>query len=489
MGRPQIFFFAVLLSLLGGSSWALEAPELASPETKTCIACHRVYTPGIVGDWLESRHSKVTPWAALKKPKLERRVSAEAVPETQSKFVVGCFECHGQNPEAHKDNFQHMGFRINVVVSPGDCKTCHPAEVKQYSGSKKAQANLNLIKNPVYSLLVDTITSLKEAEGSKVIQRSPSDFTRWETCLACHGTEVRVRGMKKVETEMGVIEVPDLENWPNQGVGRINPDGTRGACTPCHPRHAFSLRDARRPYTCSQCHLDPDVPAWDVYHESKHGNIFEARGGNWNFDSVPWTLGKDFKAPTCSTCHNALVVDPQGTVLAERTHDFGARLWVRLFGLIYSHPQPKSGATYEIRNPDGLPLPTTFDGRIASEYLIDAKEQARRKSAFQKICKGCHNTDWVQGHFEKFENTVRETDRMVLAATKLMLKAWETGKADKENPFDEEVEQLWIRQWLFYANSIRYASAMTGAPDYATFKHGWWYLTETLQKLKGKLKE
>jgi hypothetical protein len=43
---------------------------------------------------------------------------------------------------------------------------------------------------------------------------------------------------------------------------------------------------------------------------------------------------------------------------------------------------------------------------------------------------------------------------------------------------------MWIRQWLFYANSIKYASAMTGAPDYATFKHGWWNLTENLQHMK-----
>lgn len=39
-------------------------------------------------------------------------------------------------------------------------------------------------------------------------------------------------------------------------------------------------------------------------------------------------------------------------------------------------------------------------------------------------------------------------------------------------PDDEVVEQKWIAQWLVYANSVRYASAMSG-PDYATFKNGW----------------
>jgi hypothetical protein len=73
---------------------------------------------------------------------------------------------------------------------------------------------------------------------------------------------------------------------------------------------------------------------------------------------------------------------------------------------------------------------------------------------------------------------------MTLSATKLMTEAWEKGIEDKANPFDEQIEKLWIRQWLFYTNSIRYASAMTGAPDYAAFKNGWWDLSENLQKMR-----
>ena len=74
---------------------------------------------------------------------------------------------------------------------------------------------------------------------------------------------------------------------------------------------------------------------------------------------------------------------------------------------------------------------------------------------------------------------------MTLAATKLMSDVWGNGIEDKTNPFDESIEQLWIKQWLFYANSIRYSSAMTGAPDYTSFKNGWWYLNENLQNMKG----
>jgi len=288
--------------------------------------------------------------------------------------------------------------------------------------------------------------------------------------------------MKKIFSKMGDIDVPDLANWPNQGVGRINPDGSLGACTSCHPRHNFSIEVARKPYTCSQCHLEPDVPAFEVYKESKHGNIFFSMQHEWNWNSVPWRVGKDFQAPTCATCHNSLITTPDNKVIVSRTHDFGARLWVRLFGLIYTHPQPKNGKTYVIKNKEGLPLPTSFTGELASEYLIDKNEQMRRQIEMKKVCQGCHNTDWVNQHFVKLDATIAETDRMSLSATLLLQKAWNEGLADPANPFDETIERLWTKQWFFYANSVRYASAM-GGPDFATFKNGWWELTANLHEM------
>ncbi len=465
-----------------------EGTPSISQETAACLNCHKTYTPGIVEDWERSLHAKTTPASALKKPEIRRRMSAKKVPATLEKVVVGCYECHSLNAEKHKDNFDHMGFNINVVVSPQDCSICHPVETRQYSGSKKAHAMGNLTKNPVFNLLVETILSKKEVEGGRVVQKGASDFTRQETCFSCHGTEVAVSGKETVQTAMGGVEVPKLTNWPNQGVGRINPDGSMGACTPCHPRHQFSIEVARKPYTCSQCHLEPDVPAWNVYKESKHGNIYFSNYQKWNFNAVPWRVGKDFQTPTCASCHNSLITSPDGKVVAERTHDFGSRLWVRLFGLIYSHPQPKHGDTSVLKNKDGLPLPAAFTGEIAKEGLIDEKEQANRKKVTTGVCIQCHGTSWANNHFAKLEHTIKEVDRMTVASTLLLVDAWTHGLAEGlpqgKNPFDEAIEQMWIRQWLFYANSVKYASAMTGAPDYATFKNGWWNLTENLQRMK-----
>jgi hydroxylamine dehydrogenase len=466
-----------------GKAKTVAVPSVSS-QTQDCLDCHTSVTPGIVKDWETSRHSRVMVGDAIKKPPLQRRVSADNPPAALREHVVGCYECHSRNTDKHKDSFDHFGYRINVIVSPSDCATCHPAEVSQYEESKKADAYGNLMKNPVYHELVSTIDGMKKIDGNKIVSAAPSDDALNESCLGCHGTVVQVAGTETIQSDMGDAVVPKLTNWPNQGVGRINPDGSKGSCTSCHARHSFSIEVARKPYTCAQCHLEPDVPAWEVYRESKHGIMFMSKGDKWNMEDVPWVVGKDFKAPTCATCHNALLTAPDGSVIARRSHDFGSRLWVRLFGLIYSHPQPKSGDTTIIKNTEGLPLPTTFAGEAASAFLIDSAEQSKRLAGMEAICRSCHSTPWTTGHFAHLETVVHETDGMTQAATQLVSQAWKKGIQDKTNPFDEEIEKMWVEQWLFFSNTMRYSSAMTGAPDYQAFKHGWWDMSKNLQQMK-----
>jgi len=331
--------------------------------------------------------------------------------------------------------------------------------------------------------LGDTIDGVKDFNDGKLNELPPSHLTMGETCYACHGTEIKVDGMKIVVTDFDDIEVPNLTNWPNHGVGRINPDGSKGSCTSCHPRHSFSIEIARKPYTCGQCHLEPDVPAYNIYKESKHGNIFDSQKEKYDFGTVPWVVGKDFNSPTCATCHNSLITNLEGDVISERSHDFADRLWTRILGLIYSHPQPKTGKTFEIKNADGLPLPTTFDGQAASDFLLTKDEQNERMDKMGAVCKACHSTSYTEAQFKKIDLVNKETDLMVKAATDLMSNAWENKIEDNTNPFDEQMEILWQRQWLFYANSVRYGTAMMG-PDYGAFKNGWWELSQTLQRMK-----
>lgn len=485
------FTFLFLLSLLLSFTAALDNnnPAPLSDESQECVDCHMDVTPGIVLDWNHSRHAQVTPGMALEKPAIKRRMSSPSAPPGWNDTAVGCYECHSLNAEMHADNFEHFGYDINVIVTPGDCSSCHMIEVAEYAQSKKGYAYSNLNDNSVYNLLVETSLSTMKFEDGKLSPYNDTSHTRGETCFACHGTKIEVTGMETIETEdYGEIEVPVLTNWPNQGVGRINPDGGAGACTSCHPRHSFSIKMARKPETCAECHLEPDVPAYNVYKESKHGNIYSSLSSDWDFDAVPWVVGEDFRAPTCAVCHASLVTTPDGDIVASRSHNFGSRIWTRIFGLIYSHPHPKSGHTTDIVNADGLPLPTTFAGLPAADFLIDESEQANRKDNMRTICKTCHNTQWVNGHFAQMDIANKEADAMVAAATNILSLAWEKGIADNTHPFDEELEQMWVRQWLFYANSVRYAGAM-GGQDYATFKNGWYQMNENLVKMMEALEE
>jgi len=219
---------------------------------------------------------------------------------------------------------------------------------------------------------------------------------------------------------------------------------------------------------------------------SKHGNMYGGLGDEWNFKSVPWTVGKDFSAPTCAACHVSLLVSPDGEVISERTHQMSDRLSWRIFGLIYAHPHPKSPDTTIIKNRAGLPLPTELTGEPAAEYLIDPGEQEARRANMKGVCLSCHGANWVDGQFARLENTIKTTNDMTLTATKILLAAWDQGAArglaQKDSIFNEALEKKWVEQWLFFANSTRFASAMMGA-DYGSFDNGRWYLSKNIQEM------
>lgn len=467
---------------------ALGDPPVSEP-TKDCLFCHREVTPGIVADWERSLHARVTPEEGLKKPDLERRISAKSLPGNLLPAVVGCAECHTQRPEEHKDTFEHNGFRVHIVVTPSDCRTCHPEEEAQYGQNLMSHAYANLNDNPVYHGLADEVNGAYRRDAGKLEVAPPGDATNADSCYYCHGTKIGVEGMKSRDTVMGEMEFPVLAGWPNQGVGRINPDGSKGSCAACHTRHEFSIKMARSPATCSECHKGPDVPAYPVYEVSKHGNIYSALRDKWDFTAVPWRAGTDFTAPTCAACHASLLVAGDGDrrkVVAERSHRMNDRLAWRIFGLPYAHPHPASPDTTVIRNKAGLPLPVELTGEPAASFLIDAKEQHERNARMKKVCSACHAGSWVEGFFARLDDTIRTTNEATLAATKILGEAWDKGAAkglaQKDGIFNEPIERMWVEQWLFYANSVRFASAMCGA-DYGVFQNGRWYLSKNLRAM------
>lgn len=484
MKMRTIIFMIVAYGLTNG---VIFGEVSLSEESETCLECHASLHPGIVEGWKNSRHSRITTAQAMAVKGIAGRISSQAIPSVLKPVAVGCAECHTLRPEAHKDTFEHNGYRIHIVVSPPDCATCHEQEASQYSGNLMSRAYGNLMNNGVYQKLIHSINHTPVWEQGRLIEKPSNSMTEAESCLYCHGTELKLKGTVVRDTEHGEMHFPVIEGWPNQGTGRINLDGSLGSCTSCHHRHEFSIEMARKPHTCKECHEGPDVPAYKVYQASKHGNIYSANKQNWNFKSVPWRIGQDFTAPTCAVCHMSLLTDGDGRVVTRRTHEIKDRLAYRIFGLIYAHPHPRDADTTVIRNQQGLQLPADFQGSLAEPFLLNISEQEKNRQSMQKSCLACHDRAWVDSHWKRLENSIRQTNLGTLAATRFMQGIWKEGLArgleQHSSPFDEFIEKKWIANWLFYANSIRFTSAMAGGGDYGVFSNGRYQLAENLREI------
>jgi hypothetical protein len=235
---------------------------------------------------------------------------------------------------------------------------------------------------------------------------------------------MEVKGLVFRDTDCGELQFPDLEGWPNQGVGRINPDWSKGACTSCHPPHDFSVTTARKPVTCSECHKGPDAPAYKVCEISKHGNTVKSEEKEYDFTAVPWIVGKDFTAPTCVTCHASLLVSPDKTVIAECTNKHNDRLSWRLVGVPCAHPHPIKADLHGVVNFLGLPIAVELTSEPVARFLINEEERQARNDGMKTVCRSCHSTPWVGSHFERLENTIETSIRQTVEAAKIMLDIW-----------------------------------------------------------------
>jgi hypothetical protein len=370
-------------------------------EAVACIECHKKENPGIFTDWAHSRHAAAN---------------------------ITCLDCHKAeefDPDVSKEHFkqyersdQKFGTKeykvpISAVVTPKDCSRCHPDEAKQYSLSKHANT-LEIIWK------IDPWLN----KGMN------SDNERTNGCFHCHGTIVKLKDGKLTP-----------ETWPSVGVGRINPDGSRGACTSCHTRHMFSVMEARKPEACGQCHLGPDHPQIEIFMESKHGDIYTAHGDNYNWDSAPgtWTAGVDYRGPVCASCHMSGV----GTTLT--THDVTERLSWELQAPLTVRPQ------------DFKPFPAKTDWQVERDKM-------------KVVCLQCHANRWVDNHYTRLDKTVEEYNEIYFKPAKKMLgELYDKGLLDKKGFFDERPELDYYYLWHHEGRRARMGVAMM-APDYS-----WWH--------------
>ena len=374
MRKKYILLLALVVGLMILPFTDATADPRLSRQTQACLECH-IDMPGLVKQWEDSAH-----WNA----------------------GVGCYECHKAN-RGDEDAMTHNGFRVAVIVSPKDCGECHEREAKEQNNSHHARAGD--ILNSQDGILGQTIG------GEPAVAVG---------CRQCHGSIVKVN-------EDGTL---DSDTWPNTGIGRINPDGTRGTCSACHTRHRFSKEQARQPETCGKCHLGPDHPQKEVYEESKHGILYRAFKDELNMDNPKWVAGVDYyDAPTCATCHMS------ATRNQSTTHDVGTRL------------------SWNLRAP----------------ISTRTRNWEKKLAGMKDVCSSCHGRSFVEGFYRQLDSFVGlYNDKFALPAKEIRQVLMDEGVLTEGN-FDDKIDWIYWELWHHEGRRARHGAAMSG-PDYA-----WWH--------------
>ncbi|HOX25341.1 MAG TPA: multiheme c-type cytochrome [Candidatus Krumholzibacteria bacterium] len=353
------------------------AAEADSPAGK-CMTCHKEKTPGLYKQWFASNHGSAG---------------------------VTCLDCHGA-AAGESDAFPHEGAHIATLVTPRDCGQCHAKEAEQVQKSHHATAGEILDSNDAY---------LAHATGGQ-----PAAVAG---CESCHGGKVKIDPASPNKLSR--------LSWPNSGIGRLNPDGSKGSCTACHARHSFDVAQARKPEACAKCHLGPDHPQKEIYEESKHGNAYYTHLDEMNIESDRWVVGVDyFEAPTCATCHMS------ATRTQPVTHEVGERI------------------SWTLRPPVSKTLPNW---------------QVRRQN-MQDVCRACHGQGFIDGHYAQYDGLVNlYNEKFAKPAGRLYDIAKRKGLGGGKAEFSNEYEWTYWEIWHHEGRRARHGAAMMG-PDYT-----WWH--------------
>jgi hypothetical protein len=450
----SLFFLAALL--LVGYREAVkhraeeEPPAIVTATNHGCVTCHAKHSAALVMQWEHSRHAKLG---------------------------IGCIECH-QAKQEEIDAWKHEGVWISSLVTPRDCSTCHVKEHEEFNRSHHARAG-------------EILASLDNVLAEKAAGMPGNKADAVNGCWQCHGSIVsfqRDEAGRIVRTGAEQKPVIHPDTWPNSGMGRLNPDGSKGSCHACHSRHEFDAKLSRSPENCGKCHMGPDHPQIEIYNESKHGIAFYANRDRMALDKDgEWILGRDYSAaPTCATCHISGFVTPTGVVHGN-SHDVGERISWTLRPIIStklnlvrfedgmqedypdSRPVPEVGETvstveYHVEN-DKL-VSRTVEKRVAR--VITWKE---RREGMKGVCLNCHNHTYVDNFYHQYDSLVTLYNEKFAAPSKAIIDELTTqGLLNPKSPFGEKVQWTFYELWHHEGRRARHGASMQG-PDY-THWHG-----------------
>jgi len=361
--------------------------------TGKCASCHREETAAIVQEYELSRHAAAG---------------------------TTCLDCHGAAEGQEK--LEHRGFILTRQVTARNCAQCHAHEYEEFLRSRHALPAYAAVQGAA-GLPADQV-AYSEQYNPGAVRRPPNALTGIEGsaaiasgCSSCHS------------------------------VGQPNKDGSIGSCTACHTRHRASVALARLPETCGQCHMGPDHSQLEIYHESKHGILFNAFRGEMNLDAPPRRLTvADMPVPTCSTCHMS------GLGGGPPTHNPGTRL----------------------------------------SYYLFAEQSQRRPSyqtgrdAMSAVCDNCHTAGRTKQFFAQAEQIVQTVNERVRTGQAIVNDVRARGLLTPA-PLDEPIEYAYFDFWHYAGRTAKHGAFMGGA-DFVQW-HGNYELVKGIVELKAQAAE
>ncbi len=448
-----LFLASLLVVAYHESKQRREAEEpgpVVTAANRGCVDCHTRDSPALVMEWEHSRHAR---------------------------FGVGCHDCHVAE-KGEIDAWSHEGTFVSALVTPKDCARCHAREFDEFSKSHHARAG-------------EILASLDNVLAEKAAGMPGNIADAVNGCWQCHGSIIKFK-----RDERGTVltagkerkPVIDPDTWPNSGMGRLNPDGSKGSCHACHSRHAFEAKVSRSPENCGKCHMGPDHPQIEIYNESKHGIAFYANRDRMALDKEKeWVLGRDYSAaPTCATCHIGSYMTPQGIVKAN-SHDVGERIsWTlrpvvstKLNLVVYEdgfkEDYPETRTLPEIG--DQL---QTVEKVVENEALVSRTVPRRvakivtweeRRDKMKGACLNCHNDTYVDNFYKQFDDlVVLYNEKFAKPAQRLMKDLAADGVLNPNAPFEHNVQWVFWELWHHEGRRARHGASMMG-PDY-THWHG-----------------
>jgi hypothetical protein len=202
-----ILFCVVFVALMPAMAYAAKDP---------CIKCHEGETPGVVGYWKASAHSKAG---------------------------VTCAKCHGSDEKASHAR------DADTIVGADVCGRCHKEELGEHRSSRHA-------------------IGMKTGQGcTRNLSKSRVNM---RTCGHCH-EKGSSEPIVDSECAMFLAQSPEMQRQGCSSCHRVEE-----RCDTCHTRHGTDTVLAGRAETCGVCHMGPDHAQLEMWQTSMHGVLHAA---------------------------------------------------------------------------------------------------------------------------------------------------------------------------------------------------------------------